>query len=125
MTLNFALKGAHIPFFVKCLESLPNLHTLEIAWSGNPLGSQLRKALEHVKLPQIKTLIMPATAHPLLEHCPEVEDVVCVVMHWNVSSGAFHRSLAFNPGSKVRRLAIPLTPRCDKPSRKSSFGTLH
>ena len=118
MTLNFALVEAYVPLFVKCLEFLPNLLTLEIAWSGVPLCRKLRKALKHVQLPQIKTLILPATAHPLLEHCPEVEDVVCVIGGRCVSSEEFLGSLASNRDSKVRRLAIPLTSVWDISFRK-------
>ena len=110
MTLNFPLEEAHISLFVKCLDSLPNLHTLELAWSYFLLSRKLKKALRHLELPQIKTLILPVDAHPLLEHCPEVEDVVCAAMF--DSRGAlevFLRSLASNRDSKVHSLAIPLT----------------
>jgi hypothetical protein len=74
------------------------------------------KALEHVQLPQIKTLILPDVAHPLLGCCREVEDV-CVVMPWSDCSEPFLISLASNRDSKVRRLSIPLW-RLDRPSRK-------
>ena len=119
MALNFVMEKAHVILFVKCLGFLPNLHTLEITWSASPLSGKLRKALRRIELPQIKTLILPVTAHPLLERCHEVEDVVCVVAYdWNVSSEEFLRSLALNRDSKVRRLVIPLTPEWDQPFRK-------
>ena len=58
------------PLFVKCLESLPNLHTLEM---GSPAGNYnttpLKSALKGVELPKIKTPILPFAAHPLLQRC--------------------------------------------------------
>lgn len=115
--MHFALNGAHIPLFVGCLKALPNLYALEIAKFNSSATEKFRTALWGVDLPQIKILILPATAHPLLEHCQEVEDV-CVVASWNVPPDVFLGSLPFNWNSKVRRLAIPLT-KCDNPSRKS------
>jgi len=108
MTLNLTQKDSAIPMFVKCLESLPNLHTLEIVRAGASATSPLKDALKRVKLPQINTLIIPPTAHPLLRPCRNVEDVVCVVRYGIISSGEFLGSLEFNRGSKVKRLVIPL-----------------
>lgn len=109
LTVTFTLKGPHVPLFVKCLGALPNLHTLEITEFDNSATEKLRTALQGIELPQIKTLILPVPAHPLLEHCRGAEDVVCVTTRLGARSDAFFRSLAFNRDSKVRRLAIPLT----------------
>jgi len=104
--------------FVSCLASLPNLHTLEIGFGkDNPYASILERALGWLRLPQIKTLIIPESAHPLLKRCRNVEDVVWVIGDTPVTSSAFLRSLASNRDSKVRRLTIPLVMR-DKLSRK-------
>ena len=49
----------------KCLQSLPNLHTLEVALAEgveNTATTPLKKALGSVKLPQVKTLIIPPAA---------------------------------------------------------------
>ena len=109
MTLHF-LGDQVIPLFVQCLELLPNIHTLEIGSSGNcPDAILLKMALGRVRLSQIKTLIVPESAHPLLEHCPNVEDVVWVVTDKPVTSDDFLRSLASNRFSRVKRLAVPLT----------------
>ena len=107
-----------LPRFVGCLESLPNLHTLEIGRT-NDITAPLKKALQHVELPQIEALILPQAAHPLLQHCRNVEDIVCVVKDVATSSREFIGSLASNQESKVERLAIPLVSR-DKPSRERS-----
>ena len=105
------------PKFVKCLESLPNLHTLEIGWTRSPITTPLKNVLKGVELPQIKTLILPPVAYPLLRHCRNVEDVVCVVCCGTKTSDVFLESLASDQDSKVERLAIPLVS-LDNPSRK-------
>ena len=100
--------------FARCLESLPNLHTLEIGWMNGPHARPLRDALKGVELTQIKTLILPPAADILLEHCPGVEDVVCVVGGATTYGlGALLMRLASNKDSKVKRLAIPLVWRSD------------
>jgi hypothetical protein len=113
-----------VPSFVKCLESLPNLHTLEIPFADERITDQLANALKLIKLPQIKTLIIPPATHPLLRHCHGVEDLVCVVRYARPStpSDGILSSLASNRDSKVKRLAIPLVSWAN-PSRKR-FGAL-
>ena len=80
-------------------------------------AASLSNALKRVKFPQVKALILPPAAHPLLRHCHNVEDVVCVVRERITSSDEFLRSLASIPDPKVKRLAIPLI-LCDNPSRE-------
>lgn len=108
MTVRLVWNNSTLPKFVKCLESLPNLRTLEIGRTGNHITTALENALKHVKLPQIKALILPPTAYPLLRPCCDVEDVVCVVEYYARTTNGFLTSLASNRDSKVRRLAIPL-----------------
>jgi len=105
------------PEFIQCLGSLPNLHTLEIARAHSRITTPLANALKRVNLPQIKTLILPPAAHPLLRHCHNVEDVVYVVGDEIIPSDEFLMSLASNLDSKVKRLVIPLILWGD-PSRK-------
>ena len=116
--------GSITPLFVECLESLPNLHTLEISWVDKSIESPLENALERVKLPQIKTLIIPPATHPLLRHCYCVDDFACVVreMTTDIPSDRILDSLASNQDSKVKRLTIPLVSWAN-PSSKW-FGTL-
>ena len=97
-----------LPPFVRCLESLPNLHMLEIGQANGWITTPLKKVLRGVKLPQIKTLIIPPEVYPLLRNCCDVEDVVCVTRDSTVFSDEFLGALASNQDSKVRRLAIPL-----------------
>ena len=103
--------------FVKCLEFLPNLHTLEIQSVNYSLTTSLQSALQGVKLPQIKTLILPPAAYPLLQCCRDVEDVVCVSGYQEESSDRLLKSLTSNLHSKVKRLVIPLVIQ-PGPSRK-------
>ena len=108
MTVDLTWGRSSFPPFVKCLKSLPNLHTLEIGWVDNSITAPLQGALKGAKLPQIKTLILPPAAHPLLQHCRDVEDVVCAVRDQTTSLEGFLGSLASNRDSKVKQLAIPL-----------------
>ena len=99
--------------FIKCLEALPNLHTLEMGWVSHSDTTLLRSALKGVKLSQIKTLILPPTAYPLLQHCRDVEDVACVVRYNEELIDKVLKSLTSNRHSKVSRLAIPLVLEAD------------
>jgi len=110
VSLDVAFKSG-FPVFIEFLQSLPNLHTLEVRWwdpydfFGEPLGNVLKR----VKLPQIRTLIIPPAAHPLLRYCHELEDINLVIVEgWMGYSDSVHRSLASNQNSKIRRAAIPL-----------------
>ena len=111
MTVCLMWGDSVLPLFVGCLESLPNLHTLEIGQVHGFIDAPLRKALSGVNLPQIKTLVLPPATYPLLNHCSDVEDVVCVIGYRTILSEEFLESLASNPDSKVKRLAIPLVSR--------------
>ena len=109
--------------FVKCLESLPNLHTLEIGWTHRSITTPLENALKGVKLPQIKALVLPPAAYPLLRHCLDVEDVVCVAKYEaSMSSDEVLGTLTSNQNSKVKRLAIPLVSWGN--SSRERFSTL-
>ena len=122
MTVDITWNWSCFSPFVKCLQSLPNLHTLEIGWVDNFATTQLKYTLMSVELPQIKTLFLPSAAYPLLQHCCNVEDVVCVARDRDTSPDGFLRSLPSKRDSKVKQLAIPLVG-WDDPSRKR-FDTL-
>jgi len=111
MTVCLMLGDSVLPLFVGCLEALPNLHTLEIGQVYGSIEIPLKNALEGVKLPQIKTLILPPSVHPLLPHCCDAEDVVCVVGRKTIFSDEFLESLVSNQNSQIERLAIPLVSR--------------
>src|SRR5579872_348539 len=79
MTVDLACDGSEaiLETFVKCLAALPHLHTLEVISMGIHYSDPLRDALKGIKLPQIRTLILPSMAHSLLRHCPNVDDLTC------------------------------------------------
>ena len=107
MTIDLPSNGSTVPLFVKCLEALQNLHTLEILSADDVLTSPLKNALKRVQLPRVHTLILPLAAHPLIGRCPNVEDLICVIRYNMVSSDDFLASLASNRNS-IKRLVIPL-----------------
>ena len=109
MTVHLSWHRTIVPPFVRCLESLPNLHTLEIEWEdGHTMTTSLKNALEHLELPQIRTLILPVGAYPLLRRCGNVEDVVYRAGCGSLPPDNFLVALASIQHSKVKRLAIPL-----------------
>ena len=122
MTVYFTSDFPALSRFIKCLRSLPNLHTLEIGQEDGYITPSLKKdafrlKIKGVKLPQVKTLILPPAAHSLLKHCPNVEDVNWVTGDRTISSDEFLGSLASIRDSKIERLAIPLILP-GNPSRK-------
>jgi len=120
MTLYSLWTIAKFPLFVKCLESLPNLHTLAIGWSDGYITNPLKNALKRHKFPQIKALILPPSAYPLLKRCRNAEYVDCVVGDQPIPSKQLLGFLASIRGSKVKRLAIPLISCCDTSSKGST-----
>ena len=103
--------------FVRCIESLPNLHTLEV-WGD--AKTSLKKALKGVKLPQIKILALSHFVYPLLQHYHDVEEVACPARNiTKLSSDGFLSSLMSNRDSKLKRLVISLA-LLPNPSRKYS-----
>lgn len=104
MTVDLACDGTDTIFdtFVKCVTVLPNLHTLEVISMGTHYSEPLCRALDGIKLPQIKTLILPSMAHCLLRHCPNVDDLTCTPFRPNEN---FIRSLIVGQ-QKLRRFAV-------------------
>lgn len=109
-----------LPKFIECLESLPNLYTLEIGLVDYDTTSLLGSALSHAELPQIKALILPPTAYPLLGKCRNAEEVVCVFTGADFLFDEFFESLASNPDSKVKCLTIPLLSSINPSSKRYS-----
>jgi len=105
--------------FVNCLESLPHLHTLEVGLDDSMWYTPryFGRVLENTKFPQIKALVLPPAAYPLLKHCINVEEVNWVSTSRPIASDEFLGSLATTRDSKIRRMTIPLIFPGD-PSRK-------
>ena len=117
MTLHSPWRVAEFPLLGKCLQSLPNLYTLVIASPDSNITNSLENALKGCKFPQIKALILPSSAYPLLKRCRNAEDVDCVVGDRPTHTEKLPEFLASIRGSKVKRLAIPLVSNCDTPSK--------
>ena len=108
MTLHSLWDTSKFPLLVECLESLPNLHTLAIGWSESHIMNSLENALKRCELPQIKALILPPNAHPLLKRCYNVEGVDCVVSDRSIPPNQLFGFLVSIRSSNIKRLAIPL-----------------
>lgn len=104
MTVDLACDGTKeiLKTFARCLAVLPNLHTLEVVSMAVHYSQYLHTALRGVKLPQIRTLILPSRAHHLLRHCPNVDDLTCTPFS---PDEKFVESLA-KGRQKLRRFAV-------------------
>jgi hypothetical protein len=69
------------PAFAKCLQSLPNLHTLQIGGIIGPVEMPIKTAFKGYRFPQIQTIIFPTLAHHILSSCPQVRNVTCTGYH--------------------------------------------
>lgn len=68
-----------LPAFAECLDSLPNLHTLELCHVHQTMTTKIKNAFEEVIMPSVRTVVLPTAAHHLLRSCPNVEDVTCTL----------------------------------------------
>lgn len=66
-----------LPVFLKCLENLPNLHTIKIVFAPLSMTTAIKNAFENASLPTIRTVVLPAYCHEILRACPEVRSVWC------------------------------------------------
>lgn len=66
-----------LPAFADCVQSLPNLHTLELCHVHQSMTMKLKRAFEGKTMPTIRTVVLPTVAHHILRSCPNVEDVTC------------------------------------------------
>ena len=67
-----------LPTWVRAIEALPNLHTLQILRTHHKISSDLKKAFEGHVFPQVRTISLPTRAHHILRCCPEVRKVICI-----------------------------------------------
>ncbi|KAG6886857.1 hypothetical protein C0992_001979 [Termitomyces sp. T32_za158] len=65
--------------FVRCLETLSNLHTLQILRASGQMTTDFKLAFEAHKLPQVHTVVLPNHAHNVLRACPEARVVTCIL----------------------------------------------
>lgn len=67
-----------LPALIQALNSLPNLHTLQITGVHRKMSTALKTAFDGHVFPQIRTVILPSEAHNILRCCPETRKVVCI-----------------------------------------------
>ena len=89
-----------LPAFANCLQSLPNLHTLELCHVHQDMTTKLKRAFEGVAIPSIRTIVLPTIAHHILRSCPNVEDVTC-----NVGNGSQILGTIASRCPKVERIS--------------------
>ena len=66
-----------LPAFARCLDILPNLHTLQILHAHNQMTTHLKKVFEGRSFPSIQTVILPTHAHEIMRCCKQAQTVVC------------------------------------------------
>ena len=60
------------------METLPNLHTLQVCHAHSVVKTALETAFNGKQYPQIRTIVLPSSAHNILRACPRVADVTCI-----------------------------------------------
>jgi hypothetical protein len=71
-------EGEVLSIFAQCLQSLPNVHTLQIAGVLRQATTAIKTAFKNHCFLQIRTIILPTLAHHMLSSCPQVEDIMCI-----------------------------------------------
>lgn len=66
-----------LPSFARCLEALPNAHTLQVLRAHTQMTTHLKNAFEGRSFPAIQTVILPSHAHNILRCCKEARVVIC------------------------------------------------
>ena len=69
--------GKFLPSVARCIQSLPNLHTLQISSVEGKLAT-INTAFYDQSLLQIQTAIITDKAHHILKHCLAVKNVICM-----------------------------------------------
>ena len=67
-----------LPAWVRAIEALPNLHTLQITGTHRRISTLLENAFKGHVFPQVRTIALPSHAHHILRCCPEVKRVICI-----------------------------------------------
>jgi len=73
-------EGEVLSTFAQCLQSLPNVHTLQIAGVYGQAVTAIKTAFKSQRFSQIHTVILPSFAHhrDILSSCPQVKDVTFI-----------------------------------------------
>jgi hypothetical protein len=71
-------EGEVLSIFAQCLQSLPNVHTLQIAGVLGQAATAIKTAFKNHRFLPIRTIILPTLAHHVLSSCPQVKDITCI-----------------------------------------------
>ena len=66
-----------LPAFARCLDALPNVHTLQIFRAHSQMTTALKEVFEGRSYPHIQTAVLPTLAHNVLRCCPAARTVIC------------------------------------------------
>ncbi|KAJ7117640.1 hypothetical protein C8R44DRAFT_879197 [Mycena epipterygia] len=77
VTLTRYASAEALPPFAHCLTQMPNMHTLQIVHAHTAMTTHLKTGFADTRLPNVRTIILPAWAHEVLRCCPEVTHVIC------------------------------------------------
>ena len=68
-------EGEVLSIFAQCLQSLPNVHTLQIAGVFGQAATAIKTAFKNHRFLQIRTIVLPTPAHHVFSSCPQVKDI--------------------------------------------------
>jgi len=67
-----------LPAYVRALEALPNLHTLQVICKHHKITAALKGVFGGHFFPQVRTIALSGHAYPILRCCREVRKVICM-----------------------------------------------
>ncbi|KAF9647265.1 hypothetical protein BDM02DRAFT_3117408 [Thelephora ganbajun] len=96
--LSVCILRSDAPELAELLPLLPNLDTLEVVTEGYEKSESIERTFKSVKLPRIRTLVIDADAHYLMECCTSVKRVI---IHLRGSDPTYLKSIPFVADSLV------------------------
>jgi ABC-type arginine transport system permease subunit len=70
--------GSVLSAYVRAIEALPNLHTLQVIHTHCKITTALKDSFAGRVFPKVQTVALPGHAHDILRSCPEVRKIICV-----------------------------------------------
>ena len=71
-------EGEVLSIFAQCLQSLPNVHTLQISGVLGQAATAIKTAFKNRRFLQIRTIILPNLAHHILSSCPQAKNITYI-----------------------------------------------
>ena len=103
--------------FARCIEILPNLHTLQILRAHTQMTTHLKKVFEGRSFPSIRTVVLPTHAHEILRCCKNARVVIC-----NHGDGSQLLTAMAQGNKKVEKLE-GFMPDDNQAKRRSTFSS--